>query len=279
MEPHPQLLDVAQFDLISKFPVRVLYWRRIRETICLHRCPLFCSYLGVTQACIAIDILHTLFLGPFLSWGKVALWTLLSSGVWGALEENNEARLKVAITSLRTALHSWYRDEQSAGRFHSRVDAVTPKMIGTSGHHNLKLKAMEAYGFVQFLVYSMQTYQVSEDLVAAGKLLVQLVELMKASPARLSTETIQQMLSLWKQHMAIMETHECYVPKHHLMYHCILRSVFHGNPWLDSTFLDESLNKELKQCCRYAHQLTFESTVILKITEVLKRLLAKRRMH
>ena len=50
---------------------------------------------------------------------------------------------------------------------------------------------MEAFGFVQFLVHSLQTYQVrgSEDLVAAGNIMVQLVELMKVSPARLSAET------------------------------------------------------------------------------------------
>ena len=281
LEPHPNLIDVAQFDHISDFPCRVLFWRRSRETICTHRCPIFSRYLGVTQQCIAIDILHTLLLGPFLVWGRIAVWKLLLSGVWGALEENNEARLKIAVTVLRTALHSWYRAEPSAGRFQSRIDVMTAKMIGTAGSPTLKLKAMEAFGFVQFLVHSLQTYQVrgSEDLVAAGNIMVQLVELMKVSPARLSAETTKQMLSLWKQHMAIMEIHEPFVPKHHLMFHCIMRSVFHGNPWLDATFLDESLNKELKQCCRYAHQTTFESTVILKINLVLKRMQVKRRMR
>ena len=221
---------------------------------------------------------HTLLLGPFLVWGRIAVWKLLLSGVWGALEENNKARLKIAVTILR----NWYRAEQSAGRFHSRIDVMTAKNIGTAASPTLKLKAMEAFGFVQFLVHSLQTYQVrgSEDLVAAGYILVQLVELMKASPARLPAETTQQMLSLWKQHMAIMEIHDPFVPKHHLMFHCIMRSVFHGNPWLDATFLDESLNKELKQCCRYAHQTTFESTMILlKINLVLKRMQVKRRMR
>ena len=63
------------------------------------------------------------------------------------------------------------------------------------------------------------------------------------------------------------------------MFDLVMRSVVHGNPWLDATFLDESLNKELKQCCRFSHQATFEYTVILKITEVLKRLAEKRRMR
>ena len=281
LEPHPGLVDVAQFDQISEFPCRVLFWRRSRENICTHRCPLFNSSLGVTPLIIAIDVLHTLLLGPFLAWGKQAVWMLLLNGVWGVFEETNEARLKVAIMALRTALHSWYRAEQSAGRFHSRIDAMTAKMIGTSHNPTLKLKAMEAYGFVKFLVYTLETYQVpqSQDLVAAGKLLVQLFEQLKSAPARLSAEVIQQMLDLWKQHMAIMRDQDAYQPKHHLMYHMILRAVEHGNPWLDATFLDESLNKELKQCCRHAHQSTFESSVILKIGEVLKRMSRKRSMR
>ena len=281
LEPHAGLIDVATFDNISEFPCRALFWRRSRETICTHRCPIFSNKWGVTPMLIAIDILHTLLLGPFLAWGKLAVWKLLSSGVWGALEENNEARLKVAIMALRTALHSWYRTEQSAGRVHSRIDAMTAKMIGSPHNPTLKLKAMEAYGFVQFLVYSLVTFRVpeSQSLIATGRLLVQLVELMKSSPARLSTETIQQMLDFWKQHQAIMEAHDVFAPKHHLMFHLILRAVVHGNPWLDATFLDESLNKELKQCCRYAHQARFESTVLLKITEVLRRVLLTRRMR
>jgi len=268
LEPHADLVDVAQFDHISEFPCRVLFWRRSRETLCTHRCPLFSSALGLTPASIAIDALHTLLLGPFLSWGKLAIWKLLSCGVWGALEDNNESRLKVAIMVLRTALHAWYKAEQSAGRLHSRIDAITAKMIGTASNQTLKLKAMEAYGFVQFLLHSLVRFQVpdSASLVAAGRPLVQLVEVMKAAPARLSSETIDEMLHLWKRHMSILHGSGAFAPKHHLMFHMVLRSSVHGNPWRDATF-------------RFAHQTTFESTVILKITEVLKRMRSKRRLH
>ncbi len=68
----------------------------------------------------------------------------MKNPTWGALEENNEARMKIAVTVLRTVLHSWYRAEQSAGRFHSRIDAMTAKMTGTAGSPTLKRKAMEA---------------------------------------------------------------------------------------------------------------------------------------
>ena len=84
------------------------------------------------------------------------------------------------------------------------------------------------------------------------------------------------MLDLWKKHMAIMREFTEFVPKHHLMYHAILRADVHGNPWLGNTFLDESLNKELKACCRLCHQATFECTVLVKISEVLKRIRMKR---
>lgn len=279
LEPHSGLMDVGTFDAITEFPCRALFWRRSQETLCTHRSPIIDSALGVTpNRSIAIDAMHSLLLGPFLSWGKLALWKLLMSGIWGAYEENNESRLRIAIMACRTALVSWYKAEQVAGRFHTRIDFMTAKMVGTPTNPTLKLKAMEAHGFALFLIHCLETYRVPDahDLLAAGRLMVRLVAVMKAAPPRLSVQTNQDMLNLWKQHMAIMRDQDVFVPKHHLTFHMIMRAVLHGNPWLDATFLDESLNKELKRCCRFAHQATFESTVILKITEVLQRQLQKR---
>ena len=196
LEPHANLLDVGKFHELSVFPVQALFWRRSRETLCTHRSPLFDRRLGVTpNRSIAIDVMHTLLLGPCLSWGKLALWKLLLNGTWGTFEESNEARLRVAIMTSRATLVHWYNEEQAAGRCHNRIDFMTNKIVGTPGAPTLKLKAMEAYGFVQFLVHCLTTYQVdgAADLLVAGKLLVALVESMKAVPIRLTVRVHQHM--------------------------------------------------------------------------------------
>ena len=248
--------------------------------MCTHRSPLFDRRLGVTPVrTVAIDVMHTTVLGPCQSWGSLAMWKLLTSGIWGVLESENENKLRVSIMTMRTSLMSWYNAEAQAGRFHTRIDFMTPKMIGTVNNPHLKLKAMEGYGFAKFLVYCLETYPVegAQDLLLAGKLMIEVIEIMKNGPARLTTHTIHHMLSVWRQHMAILRNLEDSMqPKHHLTCHMIMRAVQHGNPWMDATFFDESLNKELKQCCRHAHQCNFECTFIPKMEEVLKRLQRKR---
>ena len=224
--------------------------------------------------------MHTTILGPCQSWGALAMWKLLSSGIWGFLETESENKSRVSIMTMRTALLAWYAAETKAGRFHTQINFMTPKMIGTVQNPHLKLKAMEGYGFVKFLVYCLETYPVegSHDLLLAGKVMLEAIEMMKNGPARLTTETIAQILSLWRQHMAIVHNlgENLMQPKHHLTCHMIMRAVVHGNPWRDATFLDESLNKQLKACCRWAHQCNFECTIMSKVEEILKRLVRKR---
>lgn len=75
----------------------------------------------------------------------------------------------------------------------------------------------------------------------------------------------------WKKHMRLINELVDHVPKHHLMSHIVARSASLGNPWFHTTFLDESLNKELKRSLRFAHQLNFESTAFAKLGATLER--------
>ena len=64
--------------------------------------------------------------------------------------------------------------------------------------------------------------------------------------------------------MSLMAPYDIFIPKHHLMFHLVLRSGEMGNPWFYHTFLDEAMNKTLKAVSRNCHQLTFESSAIIK---------------
>ena len=79
-----------------------------------------------------------------------------------------------------------------------------------------------------------------------------------------------EVFDLIKMHMQMMESEECYLPKHHLIVHPILESLDRGNPWFYAAWLDESLNKDLKAACKNASQLTFEFVVLNKMREILK---------
>ena len=75
-----------------------------------------------------------------------------------------------------------------------------------------------------------------------------------------------------KIHMQIMEQWEEFVPKHHVIFHPLHHTMEKGNPWYYGSWLDESLNKQLKNACKHASQATFESTLLFKMRENLRTL-------
>ena len=60
-------------------------------------------------------------------------------------------------------------------------------------------------------------------------------------------------------------------PKFHLMYHILLRSAWFGNPTGYATWKDESLNKLLKRCRRFASQQRFELAGFVRVEQSLAR--------
>ena len=81
----------------------------------------------------------------------------------------------------------------------------------------------------------------------------------------------QECFAKYGDHVALMQPYDVYTPKHHLMWHVLIRMGYQGNPSFYSNWVDEDLNKKLKACCRNVSQSTFESTVLLKMREVLRR--------
>jgi hypothetical protein len=61
------------------------------------------------------------------------------------------------------------------------------------------------------------------------------------------------------------------------MVHVNDRAAFHGNPWTYTTFLDGSLNKELKTCLRFCHQSNFEHMAFMTMQAVLARGMKRQR--
>ena len=80
---------------------------------------------------------------------------------------------------------------------------------------------------------------------------------------------------MWCRRLVLAKALGLLLPKDHLMVHLTHRAVALGNPWRYTTFLDESLNKELKRVLRLCHQATFESTAFVKAEAHLSSLAAR----
>jgi hypothetical protein len=80
----------------------------------------------------------------------------------------------------------------------------------------------------------------------------------------------QDIVDCWGKFVGVSKSLELETPKLHLMVHVNNRTAFRGNPWLCHTFLDESLNKELKKVLRLRHEATFETTATVKLSSHLE---------
>ena len=84
LEPSLFVRDVGSFFTCDTFPLECTFWRSSRSSLVTHRCPLWDESLGITPSrTIAIDLLHTFYLGAVLQVAKEGLWVLIDSGVWG----------------------------------------------------------------------------------------------------------------------------------------------------------------------------------------------------
>ena len=131
--------------------------------------------------------------------------------------------------------------------------------------------------FVFLLPKPLRAIPDGEALLACGQILLSFVSKLKSWPVRLTFAWIGELLDLWKRFCSLAEDLDISTPKVHLMYHLILRSADHGNPWRYHTFLDEGLNRKLKRTLRLCHQATFESMALVKINDLLARPGAARR--
>lgn len=63
------------------------FWRRARDIVVQHRCPLWPTELGITPTrTTANDLLHSYYLGPLLLWARDSIWCLLEAHIWGNTE-------------------------------------------------------------------------------------------------------------------------------------------------------------------------------------------------
>ena len=158
LEPTPVLPDVALFEntpLDIGAKLKVCFWRRSAESICMRRFPLWDVELGISPCrVLCIDFLHTLYLGVMNTWVRTAIWALLKAGVWGVLAGTGDEQLHVAVNSLRSELYTWYAAYRKANPKQqiTQVADLSSHLLGTEAHRVLRSKGAETYGLLLFMV-------------------------------------------------------------------------------------------------------------------------------
>eukprot|EP00959_Pyramimonas_sp_CCMP1952_P197827 4137095-Pyramimonas_sp.AAC.1 len=80
--------------------------------------------------CVAIDLLHSLYLGPMLAWSSMAAWKLFDGNVRGGPHGCAEEYRVTAVARMKSDLFNWYGEQERRDQtvHFTRLSNLTPKM-------------------------------------------------------------------------------------------------------------------------------------------------------
>ena len=278
LEPSVFLRDPSKLEDISSFPAPVMFWRVSEETSARHRNPLFDDTLGTSPAAtLTVDVLHTIHLGVMHSFSRYLVHWMLSNGMWGR-HPTAEETIEAGSVVLKVELKVFYRQRhrQYPAENLTRV-SFSRKVIGDrAGNNVLRTKGAQTWGFFLFLLCRLEANvqrlgPEAAILLEAGKALREIVLIWDRSPQNVPPADIQSCFNNWSRHLRLTTgIEEIEIPKRHLVAHLLFRIRLQGNPRRYAVWVDESLNKTLKAACRTVSQTNFESSLILRMRELIR---------
>ena len=279
LEPSEHLEDVGLFEHINEFPKTVMFWRVRLEYSTRHRNPLFSRALGLDPAeCLVVDVLHQMYLGVMNVFCHDVLWLLIRSLHFGGVGTADEI-LELAVMTCRQKLLQWYKARHALYPTEqlTRVSDLTTSMLSDEDGRKVKTKAAETWGVLLFLLDELHTANLhivpdATDLLAAGRALENTIGLWDSCEWRLTDKDIQKSYDYLTKFLQLTHRFEhMHTPKRHLCTHLLSNLAQHGNPRMYSTWMDESLNKQIKKCCRELSQTTFDIVLLASVKELFKK--------
>ena len=278
LHPSRLLRDVGDFENQPKsaYPFKCLFWRLgdPKTARLIHHSPLM-DIPGVGMQSYAIDILHTWHLGGIPRYCGTALWAILRSDAYAHdLPEHLYAEDVMHIKMLRLRSDLWLhykamqRSDPTWRKKASQVWNLTLEMLGKEWNPVLRAKASESRHLLDFCVKVVEAKQANLDpncagfLLAGGRAAQTVNDIMRDSPQIMSVDDQQRLLDAYIRHCTMhIRSGGNFVPKHHLMLHCIQRIAVLGNPRWYHCYHDESLNGVVKKIAKSCHRMTFMHSV------------------
>ena len=137
----------------------------------------------------------------------------------------------------------------------------------------LRCKAAETHGLLLFVVEMLQKHKnhlagdLQFDLLrSAGHAALDFDAVLNGHDRIFPRESCQSLLNHCNRFILLCERAAIpLLPKAHMMYHCIQRSLEKGNPRMYSTYIDESYNGAIARVCRSVHRRNWAMAVYRKL--------------
>eukprot|EP00959_Pyramimonas_sp_CCMP1952_P129139 2700431-Pyramimonas_sp.AAC.3 len=235
LDPSSSMVNPNLFEKYD-LPFEVVFWRthyditgKVNKDWVIHRSPVFSRALGTNPVrSLAIDSLHTVYMGTMMALVAAILMRLLRANPWQAPEDNKLKRLV-------HDLESWYDYADIPPDM--RLGAITEKMLppdGPAPHSGgmMKVKAAECHVLLNFAIYMVKKHSpkipLAGNLLRSAEALESWCKTCREARARLTVEQYQKLLDTCRVH--IFEGIEAGIhqlPKHHSFGHLTIRT--HGN--------------------------------------------------
>jgi len=289
LEPFDGLRDVGDFEKITTFPARVLFWRPSSETLARRRCPLLDRTLNTSPAKIlTVDLMHTLYLGVMLAFVRKVVWFFMLKNAWAA-GHTVEETVAMSAVAMQQDMRRWLREHAQK----NPTDELTPlpikrKTFGDPADKGFRAKAAQTWTMLLYLQHVARARAGllgpdGQRIAVALDALVGMVRVFQKSPPRMPPGDCAAAWEKWKCFVATtVNDAEVQVPKLHLMFHLHADIPWHGNPRMYAVWRDETLNRVLKMACRQVSQQTFDASLLVRfpyIMEELDRKSAKKPRH
>ena len=214
---------------------------------------------------------------------RIIVWQIILSGAVAHCSSMDET-INVSVIALQNLMSAWYKCRHEKNpfegltRYHLRASK-----LGTKPDPALKAKGAETWGLLLFLLdlldqvqEHIQDRQRAKRLLRAGRALEELhVSWRNASMRMSATEQAKSWHAYNKFINATKSEPECEIPKRHMLLHVLQNMANLGNPRFYANWMDETLNKHLKNSCRLVSQVNFERSLYCRMREMLKRVHAR----
>ena len=275
LEPTPELPDISKLEDLSRFPIHLKFWRRPLGILCKHRNPL----LENRYECIAIDALHTLFLGVFQKFLAFFIRACIACDIFWkrSASQSDYDHYHMSVIAIKESIFSFYDKYASSpmlpGEQLTRISGLSEKHLGNASDNPVfKAKAAQTWGVLLWALDIARDFKrafKNPEWLVAVESLVQHWRICQSSARVLSASQHQALMATMHEHLTAIDGLVPYIPKHHLWIHLSSEAETKGNPRFYDTFVDESINKTLKNARKGAHQCTFEQTVMTRMRKLL----------
>lgn len=232
LEPTADMLDVALFDEPRRFPLRATFWRRRAETRVAFRNPLWDPAIGLTMESLAVDILHTVYLGPALFFVGFVFWEILDGDFWRLGQGLSlDGRWRANVQNLRSLLREYYAAQRRKNpqKPLTELEDLTINMMGNKKGALPKFRAVETNHLLPFVIDLVRRLPFEDPLrsnqLGAGTSLWRFVRAIDDSPGNVEPQVLQLMYESYKRFMRFCELVGVpRKPKNHLFGHLVQRA-------------------------------------------------------